>query len=276
MGAEAVTISPSITGAASSVLGLGAGYVLAPRKYSLERLLMQNDDSFNKTFSPEVMKHATEGEKHSLANLKEASKTYHSSGDMIMKEQITPNAKLWHEMVKKVNVEDKFVSEVDMRKTAYLQSLQETNYRAHKKKLDIAQKKALMYPKDVNANLEMKAASRDFAAAQIALEHPSKQYRDARAAFRAAREEAFLKLPDSGRAISSQWDKVRRALSDRATIMYGKLSTLTKNENLHKDYSLVKKYIPKARTYSALMGGILAGITGVIVGVCALNKMRSA
>ena len=135
MGENSVTISPSVTGIGSGVLGLGAGYILAPQKYSLERVLMQDDDSFSRNFSDTVMKKATDGEKKSLTNLHDAAHSYHTSGDVILKEKIVPNAKLWHEMVAKVNVEDKFVSEVERTKKNYLQALKDTNYKQLKQNL---------------------------------------------------------------------------------------------------------------------------------------------
>ena len=253
MGENSITISPSITGAGSAVLGLGAGYVLAPQKYSLDRLLMQDDDSFEKHFSSSVMKRSTEGERKSLKSLNDAAHIYRSSGNKILKEDIIPNAKLWHDMVSQVNVNDKFVSEVAIAKKRYLKAINDTKF------MEL-----------------LKAASRNFADAQLAIENPLRLYKNARASFRAAREEAILALPDKGKAISAQWDKVRRAISNRANVMYEKLASLSKNEHLNKDYSLIKKYIPKSRTYSALMGGILSGILGVIAGVYALNKSSVA
>lgn len=276
MGENSITISPSITGAGSAVLGLGAGYVLAPQKYSLDRLLMQDDDSFEKHFSSSVMKRSTEGERKSLKSLNDAAHIYRSSGNKILKEDIIPNAKLWHDMVSQVNVNDKFVSEVAIAKKRYLKAINDTKFMELKKALEDAQNLVLKKPNDVKAHLELKAASRNFADAQLAIENPLRLYKNARASFRAAREEAILALSDKGKAISAQWDKVRRAISNRANVMYEKLASLSKNENLNKDYSLIKKYIPKSRTYSALMGGILSGILGVIAGVYALNKSNVA
>lgn len=275
MGTDSVTISPAAAGAGSAVLGIGAGYVFAPHKYSLERLLMQDDSSFARNFSDEKMKHATVKEKASVVNLNKAAKVYMDSGDEILREEVKPNAKLWNEMVKKVNVDDKFIKEVQIRKEAYLDALQSTKYMELRKNLVLAQKNAMQNPKDLKYNLELKAAAQDFAKAQIAMEHSTKQYREARTAFRSAREGAVLKLPDKGRKISAQWEKVRRAMSDRANLMYEKLATLTKDKNLNKDYSAIKKYIPKARTSAALLGGILAGTAGVIAGVYAFNKSRA-
>lgn len=275
MGTDSVTISPAAAGAGSAVLGIGAGYVFAPHKYSLERLLMQDDSSFAKNFSDEKMKHATVKEKASVVNLNKAAKVYMDSGDKILREEVKPNAKLWNEMVKKVNVDDKFIKEVQIRKEAYLDAIQSTKYRELRKNLQIAQENVMKNPKDMKYNLELKAAAQDFAKAQIAMEPSTKQYREARMSFRSAREGAVLKLPDKGRKISAQWEKVRRAMSDRANLMYEKLATLTKDKNLNNDYSLIKKYIPKARTSAALLGGIIAGTVGVIAGVYAFNKSRA-
>ena len=51
MSTNTVSVSPCGVGAISSGLGLGAGYILAPRKFSLERLLMQNDKTYDRIFS---------------------------------------------------------------------------------------------------------------------------------------------------------------------------------------------------------------------------------
>lgn len=272
MSESSVTISPSAMGAGSAVLGLGAGYVLAPQKYTLDRLLMQSPDTFERQFSRNVLKKATAGEIKSFENLSQAAKTYQESGGDIFKKEIRPNAQIWHDMVSKVNVEDKYVSEVARTKELYLKALENTKFMEAKKSLENAQELVLKNPKDIKAHLELKGASRNFADAQLAVEYPLKLYKNARAAFRSAREDAILELPDKGKSISKQWDKVRRAISNRADVMYEKLATLSKNKELNKDYSMIKKYIPKSRTYSAMMGGILSGILGVIVGIYSLNK----
>ncbi len=276
MSTNTVSVSPCGVGAISSGLGLGAGYILAPRKYSLERLLMQNDKTYDRIFSQSAMKNATSEEKKSVENLRQASKTYRDSGIAITKEKIAPEAKTWHDLVKQVNVDDSFVSEVTAKKAQYQQALKDVHYKELKDSLEHAHKKVAENPKDTNAYLELKSAAREFAEAELAVKEPLNQYKKARTAFRSARENAILNLPDKGRSISEQWEKVTRAISDRANLMYKKLATLTSNEGLKNDYSIVKKYIPKSRTYSSLMGGIIAGISGVIAGVYALNKSRCA
>lgn len=276
MGTNTISVSPCGVGAISSGLGLGAGYVLAPRKFTLERLLMQDEKTYDNIFSPKVMEKATKEEINAVDSLKAAAKSYRDSGKKITKEEIRPVASMWHEMVSKVNVEDKFVSDVSRTKARYQQALKDANYMELKNKLDLAHSNLLQNPKDTNLYLEMKAAAKDFADAQLAVDKPLKAYKKARSSFRAAREEAILNLPDKGKAISEQWNKVMRAVSTRANIMYEKLATLRVQENLKKDYSTVKKYIPKSRTYSSLMGGILAGIGGVLVGVYSLNKVKDA
>ena len=272
---ENVRLSPSVTGAASALLGLGAGYALAPHKYTLERLLMQDKDSFGRTFSPDVMKDASKAEKESLLKIKEASDDYFALGKSYRDEKIAPNAKAWANMVAQVEVDDSFVKDVDVAKQKYLKALEDANYKELKASLKLAEQKASANPKDSILHFEMKDASKKFADAQLAVERPATAYRKAREAFRNARDEAMLKLPDKGLAISAQWDKVRKAMSERANLMYEKLSTLSKSDALSKDYALVKKYIPKARTASSLAGGVLAGLGGVVLGVYSVNKMNT-
>ena len=276
MGSNTVSVSPCGVGAISSGLGLGAGYILAPRKFTLERLLMQNDDAFNRIFSQKVMQNATKAEIKAVDSLKNAAKEYRLSGKSITDEKIKPEANLWNQMVKKVNVDDRFVKQVAETKTVYQQALKDARYAKLKNSLDSAAKNVAANPKDTNLYLVMKASAREFADAQLAVEKPLKDYKNARNSFRAARDEAILNLPDKGKAISEQWAKVMRAISERANVMYEKLATLSAKDSLKNDYSAVKKYIPKSRTYSSLMGGIIAGIGGVIAGVYSLNKIKSA
>lgn len=276
MGSNTVSVSPCGVGAISSGLGLGAGYILAPRKFTLERLLMQNDDAFNRIFSQKVMQNATKAEIKAVDSLKNAAKEYRLSGKSITDEKIKPEANLWNQMVKKVNVDDRFVKQVAETKTVYQQALKDARYAELKNSLDSAAKNVAANPKDTNLYLVMKASAREFADAQLAVEKPLKDYKNARNSFRAARDEAILNLPDKGKAISEQWAKVMRAISERANVMYEKLATLSAKDSLKNDYSAVKKYIPKSRTYSSLMGGIIAGIGGVIAGVYSLNKIKSA
>lgn len=272
---NAVKVSPSVAGAVSAVMGLGAGYTCAPRKYNLERLLMQNKDSFEKTFSQEVMNGASRSELEALENIKAASRDYFSAGNALLKEEVAPNAKKWYSMVSKVKVEDSVIKDVELQKKDYNKAVKDVNYHELKSRLKLSREKVASAPDDVNLNLELKAAERKFADAQLALDVPASKYKRARETFRAARDKAILELPDKGRAISAQWDKVRRAMTDRANVMYEKLATLSTSDALKKDYSIIKKYIPKARTASALSGGILAGIVGVIGGVYSVHKFNT-
>lgn len=52
MSENSTVISPTMLGVSSGVAGMGLGYVIAPRKYPIERLLTRSDDTFEKTFSP--------------------------------------------------------------------------------------------------------------------------------------------------------------------------------------------------------------------------------
>lgn len=272
---NAVKVSPSVAGAVSAVMGLGAGYTCAPRKYNLERLLMQNKDSFEKTFSQEVMNGASRSELEALENIKAASRDYFSAGNALLKEEVAPNAKKWYSMVSKVKVDDSVIKDVELQKKDYNKAVKDVNYHELKSRLKLSREKVASAPDDVNLNLELKAAERKFADAQLALDVPASKYKRARETFLAARDKAILELPDKGRAISAQWDKVRRAMTDRANVMYEKLATLSTSDALKKDYSIIKKYIPKARTASALSGGILAGIVGVIGGVYSVHKFNT-
>lgn len=272
---NSVRVSPSIVGAASALVGLGAGYALAPQKYTLERLLMQSEDKFEKVFSTKILKDASVAEKEALSNIKKASRDYFESGQVIKKEQIIPNAKLWHKMVSQVAVPEDVLDDLKLKKKAVLDVVESSNFKALRSNLSSKQGQLDVNPKDTNLLLEVQDAAQKLADAQLKVEPAGKSYRKSRDAFRLAREEAMLQLPDKGKAISAQWDKVRKAISQRANVMYEKLASLSKSESLNQDYKLIKKYIPKARTVSALTGGLVAGLAGVLVGVYSVNKKHS-
>lgn len=272
---NSVKISPSITGAASALVGLGAGYALAPQKYTLERLLMQSEDKFEKIFATKNMSNASGAEKEALISIKNASKDYFESGEAIKKSQIIPNAKLWHKMVSQVTVPPETENALNISKKSVKDEVEKSDFKNLRMVLSEKQKRFELNPKDTNLMLEVQDASQKLAEVQLKIEPVAKKYRKARADFRLARDEAILNLPDKGKAISAQWDKVRKAISQRANIMYDKLANLSKSDSLNKDYKLIKKYIPKARTVSALTGGIMAGLAGVLVGVYSINKRHN-
>ena len=270
-----VPVSPCALGATMSLFGMGGGYALAPRKYTLDRLLMQNEDTFEKNFSKEIMRNATEAEETALSNIKKAAKAYRSSGDEVFLNEVKPNAQLWGKMVSKVNVDDKFIKEVDRTKSEYKKALKDTSFMELTNKFREAQKIANKNPQNITLNLEMKAVAEELAEAELAIETPRKNYRMARSNFRVAREKAIEQLPDKGKGIAKQWNKVREALSKKANVMYENLANLSKDKNLMQDYNLIKKYLPKARTYSALMSGTLTGILGTIIGIYQINKIKN-
>lgn len=264
---NSTTISPALLGASSAVVGLGAGYVLAPKKYNLERLLTKSSDTFERTFTPDVMKDATAAERVSLSNLKKAALEYRASGLPIQKNTIAPEAKNWKRLKDAVTIDQALLDTAKEKKAAYLKAWKDSNYSDLKSKLQLAQESASKKPNDATVNLELKTISKSFTEAQKALEVPTTDYKNARAAIFSAREEAVKVSTDKGKAIFEQFKKVKKGISDKADVMYQKLAELARNESLNKDYKSVKKFIPRARTHSAIIGGIFLGLAGILTGV---------
>lgn len=264
---NSTTISPALLGASSAVVGLGAGYLLAPKKYTLERLLTKSMDTFERTFTPEVLKDATAPERASLSSLKNAALEYRASGNEVQKEVIGPEAKKWKGLKDAVAIDETLIVKSDAAKAAYKKAWEDSNYKQLQIKLKIAQENASSHPNDATINLELKAISKEFTEAQKALEIPSTDYRNARAAIRSAKEDAVKNSPDKGKAIFEQFAKVKKGISDKAEVMYKKLASLSKQDGLNNDYKAIRKFIPRSRTHSAIIGGIILGLAGILTGV---------
>ena len=272
MSENSTVISPTMLGVSSGVAGMGLGYVIAPRKYPIERLLTRRDDTFEKTFSPEAMADATIEEKKSLKNIKVAVEEYRRSGDSLLKSEVTPAAEEWKRMVDGVWVYKNVKDNLKAKKKFLKNAVKSSDYYGLRANLKNAQTNALANPNDTAVNTQLKNASAKFSEAQKALENPIREYKKAFHAYKSAKENAIANLPDKGKAISMQFEKFTAAVTKRADVMYKKLAELTKREGIAKDYKNIEKYIPKARTHSAIMGGIIAGLVGILAGVFYSNK----
>lgn len=268
------TVSPALFGASSAVVGLGAGYIFAPRKYSLKRLLTKDSDTFERTFSKEVMKDASSSEKASLNHLKTASDEYRTSGREILNEEIKPNVIQWKAMRDNVAVGAEFSSDLNAKKLDLQNAMKKNAFIDLRNSLKNLQEKASANPNDTVINQELKEASRKFSEAQKAMEIPINEYKKSLTSFKNARENAIKDIPDKGKSIAEQFSKVEAALKKRTNHMYKKLAEIASKDGIKNDYKAVKKFIPKARTYSAIMGGIILGIIGVLAGVFISNLQK--
>lgn len=80
MNENSLSINPAAAMAAGGVVGLGTGYVFAPRKYSLKRLLVQQPDTFERLFPKDVKETMVKSEQISLNSIQKASGEFHASG----------------------------------------------------------------------------------------------------------------------------------------------------------------------------------------------------
>lgn len=80
MSEKSLYINPAAAMAAGAGVGLIGGYVFAPRKYSLKRLLVQQPDTFEKLFPKEVKDTMLKKELAALRDIQHASDEFHASG----------------------------------------------------------------------------------------------------------------------------------------------------------------------------------------------------
>ncbi|MDR1168980.1 MAG: hypothetical protein LBK53_08875 [Heliobacteriaceae bacterium] len=76
------SLSPAWVGVFAAAIGGGAGYAVAPGRYNLQDLLTQNQDTFKKTFSDDVMKFVSDSGKQSVNKITEARKVLDGGADI--------------------------------------------------------------------------------------------------------------------------------------------------------------------------------------------------
>ena len=103
--------------AAGAGAGLAGGYVFAPRKYSLKRLLVQQPDTFEKLFPKEIKDTMLKKEVSALEKLKKASAEFHESGQIDQK-TVKKAAQKWKQKYEAVKIDKEILSNAANKKDA--------------------------------------------------------------------------------------------------------------------------------------------------------------
>lgn len=254
---SSLTISPVTkkiaTGAA---IGMCAGILAAPEKYSLKRLLVQDSDTFSKIFTPSVTKNMNAAETNALDEIKKASSEILSAGNS-EKINVKNAAVDWAAKFKGVAIDEVLAQNV-LNKKNYLKKIaDETDFVAKRK--DYTQARELLL-QDLDNKFMRKyyyEAKEEFKAAKRKLKQPIQEYRDLVKEAYTQRVRNLNKHQTKGIEVKTAYEKLQKAIAAKRTLTSNKLFEMINQGDLKKNYKAISRFLPKARTRAAIQGALI-------------------
>lgn len=264
MSENSLSVNPVIEPFAGAVAGLGLGYVMAPRKYSLKRLILLKQDRFDKIYSNDVVKQMNQKEKQALDNIMVARKDYRQSKlDNI--EDVRAAAKNWYSEYKKVDVPQEVYDTYVRTRADVKNAVREANYIELNKEYRAAKAAVKNSPNNEILKQVLSVKNEALAAAKTSIGAKLEHYTNA---VKNLYDERLYNIKSN----PTKWVKVKEAynnfiitLAQRRTISSTKLFDLSNDKSLLKSYNAIKEFLPRSRTKSALTGAaILGGFTTLL------------
>ena len=265
MNERSLSVCPAIEPFAGGVIGLGIGYSMAPSKYSLQRLLVLSEDKFEKIYSKELAENMAPGEKIALNNIKRARASYNT----VKKEVVTGlknAAQKWGRMFKQVEVPEYMSTAYSESKQNLKKIIEETNYIELNRKYRAAKAALKNSPDDERLKLALKEANTNLANAKAIVSPKIEIYKDCVRNVSKQRLFNVKNEPDKYAGVRSAYHEFLAALANRRTLAANKLFQLSNDKSLNKSYQMIREFLPKARTKSAITGAVaLGGLTALLV-----------
>lgn len=264
MSENSLLVGPAIEPFAGGVIGLGLGYTMAPRKYSLKKMLIMNQKKLSEIYSDDVVKQMNSKERQALDKILKAKEIYRSTRTENAQE-IKRAARLWHDEFTKVEVPKNLEDTLKESKTKLQEAIKKENYVALNQKFRQAKEALKKAPDNENNRQILTAANEALAAAKVRISAKIEHYSNAVKNLYNERLYNIKSNPAKWADVKEAYNKFLIALAKRRTIASNKLFELSNDKSLIKSYNTIKSFLPKARTKSALTGGlILGGITTLV------------
>ena len=258
MSERSLSVSPAIEPIAGGVIGLGIGYSLAPKKYSLRQLLSMPEDKFEKVYYKNLVENMPDKSKQALSEIKMARIQYTQSKNSVA-EHVSGAAKEWRDKFERVEVADKFIHNRDEAKANLQKAIKETDYIELNQKYRAAKAALKNDPDNVALKQALLEANTNLATVKARLAAKMDIYRSSVRNLEAERLIQVKNNPAKNADVRNAYKEFLGALAQRRTICANKLFELTNNNNLKKCYESVKDYLPKARTKAAVTGAVILG-----------------
>ena len=258
MSESSLVINPAIEPFAGGVIGLGVGYSLAPRKYSLKRLLILRKDVFDKIYSENLISNMTDKEKAAIKNIKKARQDYRASKNQVF-EQVRETAAKWKKEFIKVTVPEEMLERYKENRKNLQDAIKSTDYISINKEFRNAKQALKKSQDDENLKAALKTANENLARVKAQLSSKIEIYKNSVKNISNERLYNIKSNPTKWVEVKEAYHEFLAALAKRRTISSNKLFELSNNKTLKKSYDAIKDFLPRARTRSALTWGVVLG-----------------
>ena len=264
MNKRSLSVSPVIEPFAGGVIGMGIGYTLAPRKYSLKRLLLLREDKFEQIYSKELAENMSPREKLALSELKEARKLYRK-----VRTDVTTNVKntalKWRKLFDKVDIPENLRTSHAESKKSLQQAIKETNYVELNKQYRAAKQALLNSPDNESLKIALNQANSNLANAKTIVGPKIEVYKSLTHDIQKERLLQIKNEPVKYLDVKEAYHNFLDALAKRRTAASNKLFELANSKSLIRCYEKLYDFLPKARTKSAATGAIILGTTTAFI-----------
>ena len=266
MSERSLSVSPMIEPVAGGVIGLGIGYTLAPRKYSLKRLLILKEDKFQQIYTKDLAENMSPRESKALMAIKKARADYRTSKSTVIN-QVKKAAGEWRQKFENVAVPAKMEKNYKESRTNLQQAIKETDYIQLNKNYRAAKNALKNNPENGGLKTALNEANSALAKAKAVISAKLDIYKTN---VRNISEERLAQVknnPARYAGVREAYHDFLAALAKRRTVASNKLFELSNSKQLKKSYEIVKEFLPRARTKSAATGALIIGsITTLCMG----------
>ena len=275
MSERSLSVNPVIEPFAGSVIGLGIGYSMAPRKYSLQRLLILKNDRFEKIYSQDLIKNMSERELQALEVISNARSEYRTVKKNISND-IKISAKKWRNIFKQVDIPQQLADAYATNRRNLQKAIKENDYIGLYQKYRKAKAALKNSPDDENLIKELTNANTKLAKAKSIIASKINLYKNSVTNISNTRLQKVKNEPVKYADVKEAYHNFLKALSKKHTMVANKLFNLTKDKKITESYELLSSYLPKARTRAALWGAAITGVstTAIMLGLTN-NKKRN-
>lgn len=256
MSERSLSVYSAIEPFAGGVIGLGIGYTLAPRKYSLKGLISLDKDTFDKIYSEDLVENLSAADREHLQNIKRARADYESSKRTIV-DEVKLKARVWQEKFNKVDVPEEMQKELKENKTNLQKAISDNDYINLNKRYRSIKERYVITPDNEGLKVELRKANSALSEARSRISGKIDAYKNS---VRSINSEKLFRVKDDPIkyfGVREAYHDFIKSLAKRRTICSNKLFAITTNKQIRRSYEALSEILPKARTKSALVGAAL-------------------
>lgn len=251
---SSLTINPAVSKIATGgAIGMCVGYIAAPERYSLKKLLTLDNDTYSKLFPKKKM---NSEELNAIKQIKKAAEEFLTSGRP-EQETVRIAAKEWYKRFKAIPIDETLEQNI-INKKQFLRRVAEDNNIILIKKYYTLARELLLEDLDNKFMLEyFRKMKKQLQIATENLKTPVAEYKKVIREAYIQRIKNLKLLPNRGVEVKQAFEKLKKAYAAKRTVSANKLYEIINRSELKKAYKNIAKYLPKARTRAALNGALL-------------------